>query len=115
MTSTTRRGRRGAVTGTLLRFVSCGLLSLAFGLAWRFTLAPHRVGVTSALAGILFLLSGFLVGGTGWYLRDRRALADDDERLGFSLIVFAVIPLAVLVLVAVIWVATLALGAATNA
>ena len=34
-------------TGVALRFISCGVLSLCFGLLWKLTLAPHRVGVGS--------------------------------------------------------------------
>src|SRR2546421_10905787 len=54
----------GAVTAQrpsliLLRFVSCGLLSIAVGAAWRLTLAPRKVGVGSALLGIVLLLGGF--------------------------------------------------------
>ncbi|GAC1343498.1 MAG: hypothetical protein NVSMB29_16250 [Candidatus Dormibacteria bacterium] len=107
--------RRGALTGVLLRFVSCGLVSLSGGLLWRLTLAPHRVGVGSALLGILCLLLGFIVGGLGWYIHDlrlraRRPDAIDDERLVFSFVVFAVVPMAVLVLVAVVWTGSLIAG-----
>ncbi len=107
--------RRGAVTGVLLRFVSCGLVSLAGGLLWRLTLAPRRVGVGSALLGILCLLTGFVAGGLAWYahdlrLRRRRPEAIDDERLVFSFVVFALVPLAVLLLVGVVWAVSLLAG-----
>lgn len=108
--------RRGALTGVLLRFVSCGLISLSGGLLWRLTLAPRRVGIGSALLGILCLLLGFIVGGLGWYLRDvrlrsRSPEAIDDERLVFSFVVFAVVPFAVLLVVGVVWTAALVAGA----
>ncbi|MFN2451993.1 MAG: hypothetical protein ABR541_06550 [Candidatus Dormibacteria bacterium] len=107
--------RRGTVTGVLLRFVSCGLISLSGGLLWRLTLAPRRVGVASALLGILCLLVGFIAGGLGWYLHDlrlrnRRPEAVDDERLLFSFVVFAVVPFAVLLLVGMVWTVSLVAG-----
>lgn len=107
--------RRGALTGVLLRFVSCGLISLSGGLLWRLTLAPHRVGIGSALLGILCLLLGFIVGGIGWYvhdvrLRSRRPDLIDDERLVFSFVVFAAVPFAVLLLVGVVWTTALIAG-----
>src|SRR4029077_1677315 len=37
-----------AVIGVLARFVSCGVLGVAGGVLWRFTLAPSRVGIASA-------------------------------------------------------------------
>lgn len=103
-------------TGIALRFVSCGVLSLCFGLLWKLTLAPHRVGVGSALLGILFLLLGFVVGGGLWYLRDARLRMRDpalvsDERLVFSFIVFALMPFAVLAVVFLIWITALIVGA----
>ena len=102
--------------GIALRFISCGVLSLCFGLLWKLTLAPHRVGVGSALLGILFLLLGFVVGGLLWYLRDARLRMRDpalvpDERLVFSFVVFAVMPFAVLVVVGVVWIIALIVGA----
>jgi hypothetical protein len=118
MSTTTDPGtikRRGAATGILLRFISCGLISVSFGVLWRFTLAPKQVHPASALAGILFLLLGFVVGGLLWYLRDvRRRLRDpesvDDERLVFSFVVFVLMPLAVLVLVGAVWLLALVIG-----
>jgi hypothetical protein len=103
-------------TGVALRFISCGLLSLCFGLLWKLTLAPQRVGVGSALLGILVLLSGFVVGGILWYLHDARLRMRDpaavpDERLVFSFIVFAVMPFAVLVVVGLVWIVALVVGA----
>ncbi|MEA2671644.1 MAG: hypothetical protein QOG45_1864 [Chloroflexota bacterium] len=103
-------------TGIALRFVSCGVLSLCFGLLWKLTLAPHRVGVGSALLGILFLLLGFVVGGMLWYFRDVRLRMRDpalvpDERLVFSFIVFALMPFAVLGVVGLVWVVALVVGA----
>ncbi|MEA2615465.1 MAG: hypothetical protein QOE72_1248 [Chloroflexota bacterium] len=103
-------------TGIALRFVSCGILSLCFGLLWKLTLAPHRVGTGSALLGILFLLLGFVVGGMLWYLRDVRLRTRDpalvpDERLVFSFIVFALVPFAVLGVVGLVWVVALVVGA----
>jgi hypothetical protein len=102
-------------SGIAFRFVSCGVLSLCFGLLWKLTLAPHRVGVGSALLGILFLLLGFVVGGMLWYLRDVRLRMRDpaliaDERLVFSFIVFALMPFAVLAVVGLIWIVALVAG-----
>ncbi|HZS16219.1 MAG TPA: hypothetical protein VFC09_16645 [Candidatus Dormibacteraeota bacterium] len=111
---TTAPPRRGAV-GVLLRFISCGLLAVSFGAIWRFTLAPQQIRAVSALAGILFLLLGFIVGGLLWYLRDvrlraRKPEAVDDERLVFSFVVFAVMPFAVLVVVGLVWLLALLIG-----
>jgi hypothetical protein len=99
----------------LLRYISCGLLSLAFGAAWRFTLSPNAVGIVTAFAGIFFLLLGFLVGGTYWYthdLRVRKRTPDlmPDERLVFSFVVFVITPFAVLALIGVIWLLSLLIG-----
>lgn len=107
--------KRGGALGILARFVSCGIVSVSCGVLWRFTLAPKQVHPASALAGILFLLLGFIVGGLGWYVRDvRRRMRDpaavDDERLVFSFVVFVVMPLAVLVLVGLVWLLALAIG-----
>jgi hypothetical protein len=112
--TTTAPPRRSAVP-VLLRFISCGLLALSFGLLWRFTLAPKQIHAASALAGILFLLLGFIIGGLLWYLRDvrlraRNPEAVDDERLVFSFVVFAVMPLAVLVVVGLVWLLALIIG-----
>ncbi|HEV7679326.1 MAG TPA: hypothetical protein VGQ42_12225 [Candidatus Dormibacteraeota bacterium] len=106
--------RRSAIP-VLLRFISCGLLAIAFGLLWRFTLAPKQVRAASALAGILFLLLGFILGGMAWYVRDvrlrsRNPEAVDDERLVFSFVVFALMPLAVLVLVGLVWLLAVLIG-----
>jgi hypothetical protein len=108
--------RRRNATGILLRFISCGLVSVSLGVVWRFTLAPKQIHPGSALAGILFLLLGFIAGGIGWYLRDARLrqrdpAAIDDERLVFSFVVFVLMPLAVLVLVGIVWLLALAIGA----
>ncbi|MBJ7607809.1 MAG: hypothetical protein JF887_00040 [Candidatus Dormibacteraeota bacterium] len=109
-------GARRTVTGLLLRFISCGLIALSFGAIWRVTLAPAVVGPGSALAGIFFLLLGFILGGVLWYLRDARRRRNhpelvSDERLVFSFIVFAVMPLAVLLLVGLVWLVALLIGA----
>lgn len=108
---------RRTVTGLLLRFISCGLLAIAFGVAWRFTLAPAKVGPGTAFAGIFALLLGFIIGGVLWYLRDasqrRRAPETvSDERLVFSFVVFALMPFAVLLLVGLVWLAAFLIGAA---
>jgi hypothetical protein len=108
---------RRTVTGLLLRFISCGLLALSFGAAWRFTLAPPVIAPGSAFAGIFALLLGFIAGGILWYLHDarqRRREPDSvsDERLVFSFIVFAVMPFAVLVLVGMVWLLAFLIGAA---
>jgi hypothetical protein len=113
-TDTATPPKRSAVP-ILLRFISCGLLALSFGLIWRFTLAPKQIHAASALAGILFLLLGFIVGGLLWYIRDvrlraRNPEAVDDERLVFSFVVFAVMPLAVLVVVGLVWLLALLIG-----
>jgi nitrate reductase NapE component len=102
-------------TGILLRFISCGLISFGFGALWRFTLAPSQIRAVSALAGILFLLLGFILGGVLWYVRDARLRmrspeAVDDERLVFSFVVFVVMPVAVLALVGLIWLLALLIG-----
>ncbi|MBV8194746.1 MAG: hypothetical protein JOY80_04385 [Candidatus Dormibacteraeota bacterium] len=100
----------------LLRFISCGLLALALGVIWRVTLAPARVGLASAFAGIFFLLLGFIVGGLLWYLRDARLRTRaperiPDERLVFSFIVFAMMPFAVLIVVGAVWLLAFFIGA----
>ena len=107
--------KRGGATGILLRFISCGLLSVGAGALWRFTMAPKQIRAVSALAGILFLLIGFIVGGLAWYVRDarrrmRNAEAVDDDRLVFSFVVFVLMPLAVLLLVGAVWVLALVIG-----
>ncbi len=106
--STPPAGARRTVTGLLLRFISCGILALSFGLAWRLTLAPPVIAPGSAFAGIFSLLTGFIVGGILWYLHDARRRRQDpdsvsDERLVFSFIVFAVVPFLVLLLVGAVW------------
>ena len=100
----------------LLRFISCGLLAITFGVTWRFTLAPKVVGVSSAFAGIFFLLLGFIIGGLAWYTRDVRARTRDaerisDERIVFSFVVFAAMPFAVLVVVGLVWLLAFIIGA----
>jgi hypothetical protein len=99
----------------LLRFISCGLLAVALGVLWRFTLAPARVGIGSAFAGIFFLLLGFISGGLLWYLRDVRVRMRNperipDERLVFSFIVFGAMPFAVLVVVGLVWLLAFLIG-----
>ena len=99
---------RRAVTGMLLRFISCGLLALVFTLGWRLTLAPAVIGPGTAFAGIFSLLIGFIIGGVAWYLVDarRRTRNPDsvsDERIVFSFLVFAVVPFGVLLLVGAVW------------
>jgi hypothetical protein len=93
------------------------VLSLGFGAAWRFTIAPPRVGVGGSFAGIFFLLLGFIVGGIAWYIHDVRLHTRaperiSDERVAFSLVVFALVPFAVLALVGLIWLLALLIGAA---
>lgn len=100
----------------LLRFISCGLLALALGIVWRVTLAPSRVGLASAFAGIFFLLLGFIIGGLVWYVRDVRLRAHHperipDERLVFSFVVFAMMPFAVLIVVGGVWLLAFIIGA----
>ena len=104
-----------AVLGVLVRFVSCGALGVGGGFAWRFSVAPSRIGPASSLAAVLSFLVGFIIGGLGWYVRDlrvRRKSADrlSDERLVFSFVVFAAIPFAVLLLVGLVWLLSLAIG-----
>jgi hypothetical protein len=99
----------------LLRYISCGLLSLAGGAAWRFTLSPNAVGIVTAFAGIFFLLLGFLVGGVFWYWRDLRVRARTpermpDERLVFSFVVFVMVPFAVLAVIGLVWLLSLLIG-----
>lgn len=106
---------RRAVTGVLLRFISCGLLGLASGVAWRLLVAPPRVGPATAFAGIFFLLLGFMVGGMLWYIADvrrrqRNSAAITDEKLVFSFIVFAAVPFAVLLFVGLVWLLVLVIG-----
>jgi hypothetical protein len=106
---------RRAVLGVLVRFVSCGALGVGGGFAWRFTLAPTRVGVASSLVGVLSFLVGFIAGGLAWYGHDvrRRRRAPErvsDERMVFSFVVFAAIPFAVLVLIGAVWLLSLLIG-----
>jgi hypothetical protein len=115
--STPPAGARRTVTGLLLRFISCGILALCFGIAWRFTLAPAVIAPGSAFAGIFVLLTGFIVGGVLWYLHDARRRRRDpdsvsDERLVFSFIVFAVVPFGVLLLIGAVWLLAFLIGAA---
>ncbi|MFN2583030.1 MAG: hypothetical protein ABR498_09855 [Candidatus Dormibacteria bacterium] len=100
----------------LLRFISCGVLAVILGIIWRVTLAPSRVGLASAFAGIFFLLLGFIIGGLLWYLRDARLRQRaperiPDERLVFSFVVFAVMPFAVLIVVGFVWLLAFVIGA----
>jgi hypothetical protein len=115
------RGRKGSPprirpTGIMLRFIACGLISVAAGLTWRLTLAPSRLGIGSALLGTVILLAGFVLGGALWYLRDARMrMRDprliDDERIIFSFIVFCVVPFLVLLVILAVWVIALVIGA----
>ncbi len=110
-------GARRTVSGLLLRFISCGVLALCFGLIWRLTLAPPVIAPGSAFAGIFILLTGFIIGGILWYLSDVRRRRRDpesvsDERLVFSFIVFAVVPFGVLMLIGAVWLLALLIGAA---
>jgi len=98
----------------LARFLTCGVLGVAGGALWRFTLAPARIGIGSAFAGIFFLLLGFIIGGLAWYIRDRRRRARgalDDERMAFSHVVFVGAPFAVLVVIALVWLLAFVIGA----
>jgi F0F1-type ATP synthase assembly protein I len=109
------RGGRETALPILLRFVSCGLLAVLLGVVWRFTLAPSRVGVSSAFAGIFFLLLGFMIGGLFWYVRDarlrsRQPAAISDERIVFSFVVFAGMPFAVLLVVGLVWLLAFLIG-----
>jgi nitrogen fixation/metabolism regulation signal transduction histidine kinase len=115
--STPPAGARRTVSGLLLRFISCGVLALCFGLIWRLTLAPAVIAPGSAFAGIFILLAGFILGGVLWYLYDARRRRRDpdsvsDERLVFSFIVFAVVPFGVLLLIGAVWLLALVIGAA---
>ena len=108
-------GTRLRALPVLLRFISCGLLAVSLGVVWRFTLAPSRVGIVSAFAGIFFLLLGFIVGGLLWYVRDtrlrrRRPDAITDERMVFSFVVFAAMPFAVLLVIGLIWLLAFLIG-----
>jgi hypothetical protein len=102
--------------GVLARFVSCGVLGVGGGVLWRFTLAPPRIGIGSAFAGIFFLLLGFIVGGLAWYTRDVRLRGRapermSDERLVFSLVVFVGAPFTVLVVIGLVWLLAYLIGA----
>ncbi|MFN2568994.1 MAG: hypothetical protein ABR564_05260 [Candidatus Dormibacteria bacterium] len=114
-TGAPRRRPAGSVTGVLLRFVSCGLLSLTAGAGWRLTRGPQRIGVAGALAGILILLAGFIAGGLLWYVldlrtRERHPERVPDEQLVFSFVVFAVVPFAVLIPVGAVWLLAVIIG-----
>jgi len=99
----------------LLRYISCGVLSLAGGAAWRFTISPNAVGIITGFAGIFFLLVGFLVGGVFWYTVDVRTRMRHpdrmpDERMVFSFVVFVMVPFAVLVVIGLVWLLSLLIG-----
>ncbi|HEY6378751.1 MAG TPA: hypothetical protein VI316_06190 [Candidatus Dormibacteraeota bacterium] len=109
-----RKGRPARIqpTAMLLRFISCGLISLAAGLAWFLTHRNERVSPAGALLGALLLLSGFVAGGLLWYVADARRRARDprrvdDEYIVFSFVVFVVVPAMVLVLVLLVWLVAL--------
>jgi hypothetical protein len=104
--------QRRAVLAVLGRFLTCGALGVGGGFAWRFTVAPTRIGVGSSLAGVISFLVGFIIGALSWYVRDVRRRRRDqgsvsDERMVFSFVVFAAIPFAVLVVVSAVWALTL--------
>ena len=103
---------RTAVTGILLRFISCGLLCLGAGFVWWIRNPDTHVGVAGALVDLLVLLGGFILGGVLWYIRDVRLRQRNPERIGderivFSFVVFVLMPLAVLALVGLIWLVAL--------
>ena len=88
------------------RFVSCGLLSLTMSLAWRLTAAPNQVGMGSAFIEVLILLLGFVLGGLAWYsydVRKQSRAGGENEILGFSLVVFVLMPLATILLLGLVW------------
>jgi hypothetical protein len=102
-------------SGLFFRFVTCGVVAVGIGLLGHLYVVPQRLGIGSALLGTIFLLSGFVVGGILWYVRDARQRMQDprhisDERIIFSFIVFAVMPFLVLLVVLVIWVIALIIG-----
>lgn len=102
-------------SGLLFRFVTCGTIAVGIGLLGHLTIVPERLGIGSALLGTIFLLSGFVIGGILWYLRDATLRMRDprqisDERIIFSFIVFTLMPFAVLVVVLVIWVVAIIVG-----
>jgi hypothetical protein len=102
-------------SGLLFRFVTCGTIAVGIGLLGHLTVVPERLGVGSALLGTIFLLSGFVIGGALWYLRDatlrmRHPRLISDERIIFSFIVFTVMPFAVLFVVLAIWIVALVVG-----
>ncbi len=99
----------------LLRYISCGALSLAGGAAWRFTISPNAVGIVTGFAGIFFLLVGFLVGGVFWYTVDVRTRMRHpermpDERMVFSFVVFVMVPFAVLAVIGLVWLLSILIG-----
>jgi hypothetical protein len=82
-------------------------------LTWRLTAAPSKVGIASALVEVMILLAGFVIGGLAWYWRDVRRQAragGASEMVGFSLVVFVFMPLAVIVLVGLVWLVALLIG-----
>ena len=102
----------------LLRFISCGILCLGAGFLWwqHTSSISARVDVGSAMGDMLILLSGFILGGVLWYIRDvrlhnRAPERINDERIVFSFVVFVLMPLAVLALVGIIWVVARIIGA----
>lgn len=76
----------------------------------------HRAAAPDRGRSILVLLGGFVVGGLAWYVADvrrrqRQPAAVSDTRIVFSFVVFVLVPVAVLVVVAAVWLLALAVGA----
>jgi nitrate reductase NapE component len=112
-----RKGRPARIqpAAMLLRFISCGLISLGAGLAWFLSHRGEKLSPAGSLFGILLLLGGFALGGALWYLVDARRRARDpqkvdDEYIVFSFVVFVLVPLMVLAVVLLVWVAALLVG-----
>jgi nitrate reductase NapE component len=99
----------------LLRFISCGLISLGAGLAWFLSHRGERLSPAGSLFGVLLLLGGFALGGALWYLVDARRRARDprrvdDEYIVFSFVVFVIVPAMVLAVVLLVWMVALLAG-----
>jgi hypothetical protein len=122
-----QRGRRSVparerrsglqLTAGLVRFISCGVLSVGAGAAWRLSHSGSHVTIGGALADVLILFAGFALGGVLWLARDLRVRSRapeqvSDENLVFSFVVFAAVPLGVLVLIGAVWLLSLLIGLA---